>query len=90
MTLTPTFDEDVTEYTAETSNATNKITATPKDESHTVTILNGETEIENGASATWEEGENVVTVTVSDGENENVYTATVTYTPSTQEETPTT
>lgn len=84
MTLTPTFSEDVTEYTAETSNATNKITATPKAESFTVTILNGETEVENGASATWAEGENTVTVTVSDGENENVYTVTVTYTAPTE------
>lgn len=84
MTLTPSFSEDVTEYTAETSNATNKITATPKDESYTVTILNGETEVENEASATWAEGKNVVTVTVSDGENDNVYTVTVTYTAPTE------
>lgn len=77
------------EYTAETSNATNKITATPKDETFTIEILNGETEIENGASATWAEGENTVTVTVSDGENDNVYTVTVTYTaPAPPAETP--
>ena len=38
----------------------------------------GETEIENGTSATWAEGENELTITVSDGTEETVYTVTVT------------
>ena len=66
------------EYTATTENATNKITATPTDPAATVTILVGETEIENGASATWEEGENTVTIKVNGGAPETVYTVTVT------------
>ena len=68
----------MTEYTATTTNATNKVTATPADETAEVEILVGETEIENGASATWEAGENIVTVTVTDGTVSKVYTVTVT------------
>lgn len=68
----------MTEYTATTSNATNKVTATPADETATVEILVGETALENGASATWAAGENTVTVTVTDGTVSKAYTVTVT------------
>lgn len=78
LTLTPTFDSDVTEYEVTTSAATNKITATPEDENATVEILVGETEIDSGDSATWETGENTVTVTVTNGDQSKVYTVTVT------------
>lgn len=66
------------EYTATTSNATNKITATPTDADADVEILVGSTEIQNGGTATWTEGENVVTITVSEYGGETVYTVTVT------------
>lgn len=66
------------EYTATTVNATNKVTATPTDPYATVVILNGETEVENGTSASWEEGENTLTITVSGGAPDSVYTVTVT------------
>ena len=78
LTLTPSFDKDVTEYTAATENATNKVTATAADETATVTVKVGDTEIENGSSATWAEGENVVTVEVEDGTVSKTYTVTVT------------
>lgn len=78
LTLTPTFASDVTEYEVTTSAATNKITATPEDENATVKILVGETEIDSGDSATWETGENTVTVTVTNGDQSKVYTVTVT------------
>ena len=78
MTLTPTFDSDVTEYEVATTAATNKITATPEDENATVEILVGETEIDSGDSATWSAGENTVTITVTNGDVEKVYTVTVT------------
>lgn len=68
----------MTEYTATTTNATNKVTATPTDPYAEVTIMLGETEIENGTSATWEEGENELTITVSGGAPDTVYTVTVT------------
>ena len=66
------------EYTATTENATDKITATPTDPAATVEILVGETEVENGHDATWTEGENTVTITVSGGAPDTVYTVVVT------------
>ena len=66
------------EYTATTSNATNKITATATDADAEIEILVGSTEIQNGGTATWTEGENVVTITVSEYGGETVYTVTVT------------
>ena len=68
------------EYTATTTNATNKVTATPTDPAATVVIMLGETEIENGESATWEIGENELTITVSGGAPDTVYTVAVTKT----------
>ena len=81
LTLTPSFDKDVTEYTATTTNASNKVTATPADETATVSILNGETPVTNGSNASWAEGENVLTITVTDGVDNPItktYTVTVT------------
>lgn len=66
------------EYTATTSNATNKVTATATDPYAEIEILVGETEIENGESASWEVGENTLTITVSGGAPDTVYTVTVT------------
>lgn len=65
-------------YTAATTNATNKITAVADDEEATVEILVGEVEVESGSAATWEDGENTVTVTVTNGDLEKVYTVVVT------------
>lgn len=78
LSLTPAFDPDVTEYTATTTNATNTITATPEDDEAEVSILNGETPVTNGTAATWQEGANTVTITVTNGEAEEVYAVTVT------------
>lgn len=80
LPLTPTFDPDTTEYTATTTNATNTVTATPEDDGATVTILNGETHIDNGTAATWVDGANTVTITVKNGTAQKVYTVTVTKT----------
>lgn len=66
------------EYTATTENNTNKVTATPTDDTATVTIMLGETEVENGTSATWETGENELVITVTGTAGETVYTVTVT------------
>lgn len=84
LTLTPTFDPEVTEYTATTSNSTNKITATAKDEAAEVKIESEDATIAADGTATWAAGDNVVTVTVTK-ETEvatytNVYTVTVTKT----------
>ena len=66
------------EYTATTTNATNKVTATPTDGTAEVTIMLGETEIDNGSSATWEEGENELVITVTGTTDKTVYTVMVT------------
>lgn len=78
LTLTPTFDADVTVYTASTTNATNTVTATAVDEAAAIKIFNGETEVTNGTAATWAEGENTLTIKVTNGTAEKVYTVTVT------------
>lgn len=78
LSLTPEFDPDVTEYTATTTNATNKITATPEDENAAVTIESDDATIADDGTATWAAGDNVVTITVTNGGLEKVYTATVT------------
>ena len=39
----------------------------------------GDTEIQNGDTAAWEDGENTLTITVTAEEEETVYTVTVTY-----------
>lgn len=72
------FDPGVLYYTATTTNATNKITATPADEEAEVVIMVNEEELENEGSAEWVEGDNAVVITVTNGEEETVYTVTVT------------
>lgn len=78
LTLSPTFDEATETYTATTTNASNKVTATAKDSKATIEIKNGETAVNNGEAATWTEGENVLTVKVTNGSASKTYTVTVT------------
>lgn len=78
LTLTPAFSSTVTSYTATTSNASNTVTATAEDSAATITITNGETAVTNGGSAYWEEGENTLTVMVTNGDAAVVYTVAVT------------
>ena len=80
LTLVPEFDSDTTEYTATTSNATNTITATAEDNKAEIEIMNGETTVANGQSATWQDGANTVIITVTNGDAEETYTVTVTKT----------
>lgn len=78
--LSPAFAAATTTYTATTSNASNTIVATPSDAGAEVQITVNGNEIDNGAAATWNTGENTVeiTVTSADGSTEEVYTVTVT------------
>lgn len=78
LTLSPTFDKDVTSYTAETTQSTNTVTATATDSGATVVIKNGNTTVTSGSSASWSSGENTVTITVTNGGNSKVYTVVVT------------
>lgn len=65
-------------YTLETTNNTNKVTATAADDAEIVVELNGAT-VTNGTSLTWASGENTLTVTVTeDGKESTIYTVIVT------------
>ena len=65
-------------YTASTSNSTNKITATAAKPNTTIAIMVGSASVANGGTATWETGENVVTVDTANGSTKLTYTVTVT------------
>lgn len=78
LELTPTFDPNVTTYTAATTAATNKITAEAEFTDAAIEIKNGSTIVANGASATWSAGENTVTVKVTNDSVDKTYTVTVT------------
>jgi hypothetical protein len=54
------------------------VTATATDEGATVAILNGETPVESGESATWADGANTLTITMTNGVATKTYTVTVT------------
>lgn len=77
LTLNPTFAAGTYEYTATTSNATNVINVTAPAGANVVLIVNGNS-LANGGSATWEDGDNDVLVTVSDSTGSNTYKITVT------------
>lgn len=68
------------DYTATTTNDTNKITATPANEDAVVVIKVNNEVVESGSSATWDDGENEVVITVTVGDEETVYTVIVTKT----------
>ena len=80
LNLTPGFTSSNVTYTATTSAASNTITATPANAGAKVKVEVGGKEIENGKPATWSEGSNTVTITVTaaDGETVKTYTVTVT------------
>ena len=77
LTLAPEFDPSVTEYATETTNATNGVTASANDPDATVAVQVNGTELTT-EFATWDEGENTVVVTVTNGSDVGVYTVTVT------------
>ena len=78
LTLSPEFDADTVTYTAATTNAGNKITAVPKFADAKIEIKNGSAVIENGGTASWNAGENTVTVKVTNDNVTKTYTVTVT------------
>lgn len=68
----------MTEYAVTTTNASNKVTATPESADATVVITANDVEIESGDSVTWEEGDNEVVVEVTGDDGTTTYTVTVT------------
>ncbi|MFW6121841.1 MAG: cadherin-like beta sandwich domain-containing protein, partial [Petrotogales bacterium] len=80
LTLEPEFESDIYTYTAETSDSSNNIEATPKDADATVSIfVNGDPH-ENDTSATWDEDtDNEVEIYVIKGDTATKYEITVTH-----------
>lgn len=78
LALTPNFASGITEYSVATTAASDKITAAAEDPTATVEIKNGSTTVTNGNTASWQNGENTVTITVSKGNLSKVYTIIVT------------
>ena len=73
------FQPGVLNYKVTTPNATDTITATAYDEDATPVIKNGQTTVTSGTAATWVNGNNTVTVTVTNGSASTVYTIEVLY-----------
>lgn len=78
LSLSPSFDGSVFNYTAATTAATNTITATAAKDGAVVSIKNGNTDVANGEAATWASGSNTVTITVTYGTTVKTYTVVVT------------
>ena len=78
LSLTPSFDPGVTEYTATTSNATDRITATANKAQSQLSIHVNDFPINSGSIATWQIGSNTVEVTVTSGIECAEYTVMVT------------
>ena len=76
LTLTPTFDADTTSYTTSTTNASDTVSATAAT-GVTVEITANGTPIEDGDAVTWENGDNTVVITATNGVDTKTYTVTV-------------
>lgn len=79
LTLVPVFDPDVDNYTSETENDSDTITAIAEDENAQISInLNEGTSIENGGSAKWNDGSNTLTIHVTNGKSTMMYLVNIT------------
>ena len=77
LTLSPTFDPNEDTYTTTTTNASDVISAVPTTGSLAIIKVNGK-KVQNGAAATWNSGENTVTIAVTNGDQTKNYAVTVT------------
>ena len=78
LTLSPAFNAGTTSYTATTTNSTNAVSAAAADtDAEAVILVNGSAHT-SGESATWDDGENVVIVVVTNGSSTKTYRVTVT------------
>lgn len=78
LPLSPSFSSSVTEYTADTTAASDKVTAAAEDSNAVIVIKNGGTTVTNGNAASWSAGENTLTIEVTNGSVSKVYTVVVT------------
>ena len=76
--LTPAFKPETTAYTVETGDASNAVIATVADATAEIEITYNDKVVGNGSRITWEDGENVVKIKVTDGATEKEYQVTVT------------
>ena len=77
-TLSPTFDADVTSYTATASNDSDAVTAIAEDPDADVVVEYNGSQILNGSTVTWTTGTKNLVVTVKKGNAVKVYTVAVT------------
>lgn len=77
LTLDPTFDANINNYTTETENSSDTVTATAGSGVDVVITVNGNS-ITNGTAPTWAAGDNIVSVQLSSATGMNTYTVTVT------------
>ncbi len=77
LTLTPTFAAGTYEYTAATANASDVITATAAKSIAEILITVNDVAVESGEAATWDEGDNIVKVSVTYGAVELTYLVVV-------------
>ena len=75
--LFPVFSAGTYEYMVNTSNASSKIEAVAKRAGAAITIKNKETSVNNGESASFTDGENTLSITVSFAGVEKEYIVTV-------------
>ena len=77
-TLSPTFDADVTSYTATASNASDTVTAIADDPDAQVVVEYNGSQVLNGSTVSWTTGTKNLVVTVKKGNAVKVYTVAVT------------
>lgn len=76
LTLSPTFDPNEDTYTTTTTNASDVISAVPTTGSLAIIKVNGK-KVQNGAAATWNSGDNTVSIAVTNGDQTKNYAVTV-------------
>ena len=78
VSLSPSFAPSTRNYVGSTSAASGTITATAAESGATIEVFQEDNDISSGKVATWETGENVVSVIVTNGDARAAYTVTVT------------
>ena len=79
--ISPAFDKNIHYYTAETDNAADLVTATATDPNAVIeATLNGDS-TDLSSTQAWEEGQNVIIITVTNGNVREMYVLVVTYEP---------
>jgi hypothetical protein len=73
LILTPVFAAGTYEYTATTANASDVITATAAKITAEILITVNDVAVENGEAVTWDEGDNIIRISVTYGAVELTY-----------------